>query len=64
MAAAGALPPESWQWMLDSTLVSAAKRSGTLPRPVRVGELWRRLISKHMLHKIEAKVSQVMLEAN
>ena len=64
MAAAGTLSPESWKWMLDSRLVFFAKTSGTLPRPVGVGDFWRRLISKHLLHKSQAKVRQVMLEAD
>ena len=63
MAASGTLPPEGWSWIMDSRLVYIAKKSGTVPRPIRVGEIWRRLISKHLLHRHEAKVRRVMVEA-
>ena len=63
MAASGTLPPEGWSWIMDSRLVYIAKKSGTVPRPIRVGEIWRRLISKHLLHRHEAKVRHVMVEA-
>ena len=48
---------------MDSRLVYIAKQSGTVPTPTRVGEIWRRLISKHLLHRHEAKVRRVMVEA-
>ena len=63
IAASGTLPPEGWSWIMDSRLVYIAKKSGTVPRPIRVGEIWRRLISKHLLHRHEAKVRRVMVEA-
>ena len=49
------LPPDGWAWIMDSRLVYVAKKSGTVPRPIRVGEIWRLLISKHVLHRHEAK---------
>ena len=45
-------------------LVVIAKKKGPAPRPVRVGELWRRMIAKFLLHKCSAQVKQRMLEAN
>ena len=48
---------------MDSRVVYIAKKSGMLPRPITVGEIWRRLISKHLLHRHEAKVRRVMVEA-
>ena len=62
-AEAGTLP-DSWRWMLDSRLVFLAKKHGSKPRPVRVGEVWRRLIAKHMLHSHAARVRKRMLEAH
>ena len=49
--------------MLNSRLVYIAKKIGSVPRPIRVGEIWKRLISKHLLHRHEAKVRRVMVEA-
>ena len=49
--------------MMNSRLVYIAKKTGSVPRPIRVGEIWRRLISKHLLHRHEAKVRRVMVEA-
>jgi len=63
LADAGALP-DSWQWMLGSRLVFLAKKHGPKPRPVRVGEVWRRTVAKHSLHQHAAKVRQRMLEAH
>ena len=49
--------------MINSRLVYIAKKTGSVPRRIRVGEIWRRLISKHFLHRHEAKVRRVMVEA-
>ena len=48
---------------MNSRLVYIAKKTGSVPRPIRVGEIWRRLISKHLLHRHETKVRKVMVEA-
>ena len=48
---------------MDSRLVYVAKKSGTVPRPIRVGEIWRRLTSKHLLHRHEAKIRRTMIDA-
>ena len=63
LAANGTLPPAGWCWIMDSRLVYIAKKTGSIPRPIRVGEIWKRLISKHLLHRHEAKVRRVMVEA-
>ena len=63
LAVAGALP-QSWRWMLESRLVFLAKKHGPKPRPIRVGEVWRRLVAKHSLHQHSAKVRQRMLAAH
>ena len=64
LAASGTLPPAGWSWMMNSRLVYIAKKIGSVPRPIRVCEIWRRLISKHLLHRHEAKVRRVMVEAS
>jgi hypothetical protein len=63
MALTGKLP-ECWDWILNSRLVFLTKKSGLKPRPVRVGELWRRVIAKRALHKHLPRIRQVMLEAH
>ena len=61
LGAAGSLPP-CWRWALGSRLVFLAKKHGNRPRPVRVGEVWRRAVAKHPLHQHSAKVRKLMLE--
>ena len=39
LAAAGALPANCWSWIMDPRLVFIAKKSGIVPRPIRVGDL-------------------------
>ena len=53
----------SWSWIMDSHFIFIAKKTGTVPRPIRFGEIWRRFISKHLLHRFEFKVRQSMIEA-
>ena len=36
---------EAARWILDSRLVFLAKKSGAAPRPIRIGEVWRRVIA-------------------
>ena len=43
----GTLPPEGWSWIMESRFVFIAKKSGVVSRPIQLGEIWRRLISKH-----------------
>ena len=62
-AAEGA-PPATWKWMLESRLVFIAKKKGPAPRPVRVGEVWRRVVAKHSLHQHGHRVRQRMLDAH
>ena len=48
---------------MGSRRIYIAKKSGAVPRPIRVGEIWRRLISKHLLHRHETRMRQCMIEA-
>ena len=64
MALQGTLPPAGWAWVMDSRLVFIAKKGSKTPRPIRVGEIWRRLISKHLLFRFETKVRQAMVKAS
>ena len=49
--------------MLDSRLVFLRKKAGNAPRPVRVGELWRRVIAKRLLHANREKIQRVCIAA-
>ena len=40
--------PACARWILDSRLVFLRKKTGNTPRPIRVGELWRRVVAKRM----------------
>ncbi len=55
--------PKCWRWILRTRLVYIGKKHSTKPRPVRVGEFWRRVIAKHSLHKHLKKIRQLMLAA-
>jgi hypothetical protein len=48
-AAAGALCEDA-RWILESRLVFLRKKRGPAPRPIRIGELWRRVVAKRLLH--------------
>ena len=64
MALQGTLPPAGWAWVTESRLVFIAKKGSKTPRPIRVGEIWRRLISKHLLFRFETKIRKVMVNAS
>ena len=49
-AAAHGRLPESSRWILGSRLVYLRKKRGNTPRLIRIGELWRRLVAKKLLH--------------
>ena len=51
--------PEAARWILDSRLVFLAKKNGPAPRPIRVGELWRRLVAKRLVDDNRKKVQQL-----
>ena len=53
--------PESARWILGSRLVFIKKKKGPKPRPIRVGEVWRRIIAKALIHDNRDELGQVML---
>ena len=48
-AAQGLLPDATMQWIMRSRLVFLKKKSGDKPRPIRIGEFFRRTVSKRMV---------------
>ncbi len=60
-ALAGELP-DIWRWILRTRLIYIKKKTGTKPRPVRVGEVLRRIIAKHSLHHRQERIRQAMLK--
>ncbi len=54
--------PASWHWILDTRLIFVKKKTGKL-RPVRIGEVLRRIIAKHSLHQHEGRIRRLMLKA-
>jgi hypothetical protein len=51
------------RWTLDSRLVFLRKKSGVVPRPIRVGELWRRVVAKRLVDSCREDVQQACLVA-
>ena len=49
------------RWLLDSRLAFLTKRTGPAPRPVRVGEFWRRVICKKMVHNTQNEAQILFL---
>ena len=60
-ALAGDLP-ECARWILASRLVYLKKKNGE-PRPVRVGELWRRIVAKRLAHDLRQAAQAIFLNA-
>ena len=51
------------KWILDSRLVFLRKKKGIVPRPIRVGELWRRVIAKRVIDANRKHIQKVCLDA-
>ena len=60
-AAAGTLP-ESSRWILGSRLVYLKKKKGSAPRSMRIGEFWRRLITKRLLYDVQNQIRPQYLQ--
>ena len=58
IAQRGRLPTQA-RFILDSRLIYLRKKQGAVPRPIRVGELWRRVVAKRLLHENQADVNRV-----
>ena len=50
--------------MLRTRLVFVSKKHSTTPRPIRIGELWRRVIAKHSLHRFQGRIRQHMIQSH
>ena len=55
--------PEEARFILDSRLVYLRKKHGKVPRPIRVGELWRRVIAKRLVFDNQTDVASVCKQA-
>ena len=55
--------PESAHWLTQSRLVFLRKPGSTTPRPIRVGEVWRRVIGKRLLVDHRAELQELFLKA-
>ena len=62
MAFAGTLPDER-RWILGSRLIYLQKKKGPAPRPVRTGEVWRRMLAKNLVFSTQKKLQQICLQA-
>ena len=60
VAAAGELA-DSARWLLDSRLVFLKKKIGPAPRPVRIGECWRRVVGKKLVHETRSEAQSLFL---
>ena len=50
------------RWILDSRLVLIRKKHGPVPRPTRVGEIWRRFIGKKMSYEFRDRIREICTE--
>ena len=51
------------RWLLDSRLVFLRKKSGNASRPIRVDEMWRRVIAKRLVDANREKAQRFCLAA-
>ena len=54
---------EEARFILDSRLVFLKKKRGNVPRPIRVGELWRRVVAKRLLYDNQVDIASVCKDA-
>ena len=55
--------PDGARFLLDSRLVFLRKKRGKKPRPIRVGELWRRVVAKRLMHEHRGDVAALCKKA-
>ena len=51
------------RFILDSRLVFLKKKRGNIPRPIRVGELLRRVVAKRLLHDNRDDITRICKDA-
>eukprot|EP00973_Karenia_brevis_P053219 7397379-Karenia_brevis.AAC.1 len=54
--------PHCARWILNSRLTFLKKKSGPKPRPIRVGEVWRRIIAKGLVRDHHDRIRTLMLK--
>ena len=59
---AGTLPASA-HWLTESRLVYLRKPDSDTPRPIRVGEFWRRLVAKRLVCEHKAALQELLLRA-
>ena len=59
-ASSGSLP-EGLRWITRSRLVFLRKKSGPKPRPIRVGEVLRRIVAKRLVHDHRSSLCRFFL---
>ena len=59
MASRGALPV-ACTWILRSRLIFLKKKDSTKPRPIRVGEILRRVVGKHISQRLKDTLQPVL----
>ena len=55
--------PDAAKWILESRLVYLQKKNSSVPRPIRIGELLRRVIGKQLKTDIQSSVTKTFLES-
>ena len=60
-AAARGVLPEGMRWLTRSRLVFLKKKHGFKPRPIRVGELLRRMVAKRLVHDHRGELQRFFL---
>ena len=53
--------PASAHWLTQSRVVFLCKKNSTTPRPIRVGELWRRIICKRAIAEVRDKLQTILV---
>ena len=55
--------PDGASFVLDSRLVFIMKKRGKQPRPIRVGELWRRVVAKRLMYDNKVDIASMCKKA-
>ena len=58
-ARSGALPPAA-AWLCDSRLVFLRKPGSETPRPIRIGEVWRRVAAKRLADDVRGDAQKLL----